>query len=90
MQCSVYKGPNKADHYLYVPGEDDFSRVPEALLELLGPLQRVLSLELSEARKLAQADVRQVMQALREQGYYLQVPPRTEIHGRDYPSRSLR
>jgi len=83
MQCTIYKGPRKVDHYLYVAGEDDLSRVPQALLDLLGPLQRVMSLELDEARQLAQADIRQVMQSLRAQGYYLQIPPNPAV--RDNP-----
>lgn len=76
MHCAIYKGPKKIDHYLYVEREDDFSRVPQALLELLGEPQLVISLELDEGRKLAQADIEQVRQALREQGYYFQMPPR--------------
>jgi len=77
MQCAIYKGPKKINHYLYVEKEDDFSRVPEALLELLGDLQLVIALELSPERQLAQADVTQVMAQLKEQGYYFQMPPDT-------------
>ena len=75
MQCAVYKGQQKIDHYLYVEKEDDFSRVPKALLELLGALQLIIALELSPERQLAQADVKQVMKQLKEQGYYFQMPP---------------
>lgn len=90
MNCAIYKGSKKDAHYLYIEREDDFARVPDNLLEILGELSLVMSLELSAERKLMQADVRQVMQALSEQGYYFQIPPRPEIHGRSYPSRSLR
>lgn len=90
MNCTIYKGAKKEDHYLYVEREGDFSRVPEDLLAMLGELTRVMSIELSEERKLMQADVVQVMASLQEQGYYFQMPPRAEIHGRNYPSRSLR
>lgn len=78
MHCAIYKGPKKTDHYLYVEQEDDFSRVPQALLDFLGELQLIISLELGPERKLAQADAEQVRTALREQGYYLQMPPRRE------------
>jgi uncharacterized protein len=77
MFCAVYKGQRKIDHYLYVENEDDFSRVPEGLLEILGSLQLVISLELSAQRQLAQADVNEVMQQLTEQGYYFQMPPKS-------------
>jgi len=77
MQCAIYKGTKKTDHYLYIEKEDDFSRVPQALLDMLGQLNLVISLELSAGRQLAQADVNDVMQQLTEQGYYFQMPPRT-------------
>jgi len=77
MQCVIYKGNKKIDHYLYIEKEDDFSRVPQALLDILGQLERVLSLELSAKRQLAQANVGDVMRQLAEQGYYFQMPPKT-------------
>lgn len=76
MHCVIYKGRKKADTYLYLEREGDFSRVPAALLELLGELELVLQLELTPQRTLAQADAEQVRRLLREQGYYLQMPPR--------------
>lgn len=90
MECSIYKGAKKLDHYLYVEREDDFTRVPEDLLSMLGELTLVMSIELTEARKLAQADVQRVMQLLEEQGYYLQVPPRPELGENPLPEKLLR
>lgn len=77
MHCAIYKGPKKIDHYLYIERKDDFSRVPETLLEILGKLEFVMTLELSPERTLAQADVQQVRTALKDQGYYFQMPPQT-------------
>jgi uncharacterized protein YcgL (UPF0745 family) len=77
MHCVIYKGPKKIDHYLYVERENDFSRVPEALLEILGKLEFVMALELSPERTLAQVDIHQVKISLRDQGYYFQMPPQT-------------
>lgn len=74
MQCVVYKSLKQFDYYLFVEKEDDLSRLPQGLRRLLGTLQRVVELELHEARGLAQADVKQVMQQLKERGYYLQMP----------------
>ena len=76
MHCCVYKGTKKPDDYLYVETENDFSRVPPTLLELMGELTLVINIELSPQRKLAQADVEKVMELLKEQGYYLQIPPK--------------
>ncbi|HEY5789687.1 MAG TPA: YcgL domain-containing protein [Gammaproteobacteria bacterium] len=78
MACVVYRGKRKDDTYLYVERADDFARVPDALLRQLGELERVLELELHAARRLARADPAAVMRALRDDGFYLQLPPRDE------------
>jgi len=76
--CVIYKGSRKAETYLFIEREDEFQRVPEALLGMLGELTKVMQLELSAERQLAQADVQQVMQLLDEQGFYLQLPPEND------------
>jgi uncharacterized protein YcgL (UPF0745 family) len=76
MKCWIYKSMRRPDHYLYSDRADDLPQVPAALHALLGPLDFVMELELSPARRLAQADVETVLAALRDQGYYLQMPPR--------------
>ena len=75
VPCAIYRSAKKADSYLYVEREGDFARIPQALLDMLGQLTLVLTLELHPQRKLAQVDVLQVMQRLQQQGYYLQMPP---------------
>ncbi len=83
MNCAVYKSEKKSDYYVYLKRVDeeavDFSCIPEVLDKLLGNLEFVMDLELSEARKLAQADVTEVIASLREEGFYLQTPPKHEI-----------
>jgi len=75
MQCAIYRSNKKADTYLYVQEEGNFSRVPPDLLNLLGQLDLVITLELTPDRTLARADPEQVRQQLGTQGYYLQLPP---------------
>jgi len=75
MKCVIYKSLNKYDHYLFVEQEDDFSRIPQALQDLLGTLEFVMLLELGQEKKLARADVGKVIKMLLDQGYYLQLPP---------------
>jgi uncharacterized protein YcgL (UPF0745 family) len=76
MQCVIYKSSRKADTYLYIEHERDFSRVPDALLQLMGEPELVMTLELTPERNLAQADPDEVRKQLVEQGYYLQLPPK--------------
>lgn len=76
MHCAIYKSNKKADTYLYIEREDDFSRVPDSLLRLLGNMELVIALDLTPDRQLAQADAGDVRKQLHETGYYLQLPPR--------------
>jgi uncharacterized protein YcgL (UPF0745 family) len=80
VKCIVYKSRKRQDHYLYVKEEDDLSRVPEKLLALLGDPELLMRLDLTPERRLAQADSREVLNKLDEQGFYLQMPPRDKKH----------
>ena len=75
MKCVIYKGSRKPDAYLFVEREGDFSQVPESLLGIMGPLQLVISLDVTADSTLAQARVAEVLQQLGDQGYYLHLPP---------------
>ena len=74
IHCSVYKCNRKSNYFLYVEHAEEFTRVPESLLAMLGELQHVIDVQLDDQRKLAQADVQLVMQQIHETGYYLQMP----------------
>lgn len=76
MQCLVYKSLKQFDYYLFVKKDEDVTRVPDALKILLGKLEVVTEVDLHDRRKLAQADVIEVMAQIEVEGYYLQMPPR--------------
>ncbi|WP_429081351.1 YcgL domain-containing protein [Aeromonas bivalvium] len=78
MLCAVYKSRKKADTYLFVEKRDDFSRVPSPLMQTFGTPQLVLMTRLTPDKPLGMASVSRVMEALRQQGFYLQVPPPVE------------
>ncbi len=78
MWCAIYRCSRKAETYLYVAlteGEPDFSRVPETLLVSLGRREHVMDLELTPDRKLARVERDEVVAALVERGFFLQLPP---------------
>jgi uncharacterized protein YcgL (UPF0745 family) len=77
VQCTVYKSLRQFDYFLYVRSDEQFERVPAGLKQLLGNLEKVIEVELHAERKLAQADVAEVMRQIEAQGYYLQMPPRS-------------
>lgn len=65
--------------YLYVPYQDDEQKIlenlPSGLMNLTGKLTRVMQIELLPDRKLARANVADVIEALQTKGFYLQMPP---------------
>jgi uncharacterized protein YcgL (UPF0745 family) len=75
MICSVYKSSRKAETYLFVEKRDDFSAVPEALMQMFGAPKLVMLVPLSKRSHLALADIDKVKAELKEKGYYLQLPP---------------
>ena len=74
MQCYVYKGDKRDDHFLYLPTVLEEAEVPSALLEMLGPLTLVVDFKLSKEKKLPQADPMQIIDNIKTQGFYLQTP----------------
>lgn len=74
MIVAVYKSSKKADTYLYIAKRDDFSPVPKPLIETFGKAKFVMLVPLTK-RDLATADKEKVMAKIREQGFYLQMPP---------------
>ncbi|MGD8484858.1 MAG: YcgL domain-containing protein [Thioalkalispiraceae bacterium] len=73
--CAIYKGSKKQHTYLYVCEKDKFDEVPELLLNSLGNLEFVMELDLFPDKKLAQANAKEVIEKLNDQGFYLQLPP---------------
>ena len=78
MLCAIYRSNKKDQTYLYVNQRDDFSQVPESLMSVFGVPALVTMTNLDTKKKLALADLDKVKQSLKEQGYYLQLPPPKE------------
>jgi uncharacterized protein YcgL (UPF0745 family) len=75
MLASVYRSKVKDHMYLYLAKKDDFSSVPEALLKIFGKPEFSMQLNLKNRQKLARVELSDVKKALKENGYYLQMPP---------------
>ncbi|WGL16366.1 YcgL domain-containing protein [Microbulbifer bruguierae] len=73
--CDIYRSPRESEMYLYVEKQQGMAAVPEKLQTLFGNPVLVTTMLLTAERKLARADVEKVMNALQDQGYYLQMPP---------------
>lgn len=73
--CDIYKSLKREEMYLYVDSRDGLARVPDSLLDSFGGQLKVTTLALSPERRLARAHAPEVLEAIREQGFYLQMPP---------------
>ena len=87
MKSLIFRCSKKDEMYLFVPYQEDeqeaLKGLPEALLGITGSLVKVMELDLSPERKLARADVNDVMAALDEKGFYLQSPPNEVLRADD-------
>ena len=82
--CQVFKSSRQQEMYLYVEKSRGMEDVPEDLLVRFGELAPVMVLLLSPERKLARADVKEVLANIEKQGFYLQMPPTVpELLGRE-------
>lgn len=75
LLCTVYRSPKREGMYLYVRKDADLAELPEALRKVFGTPALAMNLLLHAGRPLARVPVETVMTAIREQGFYLQMPP---------------
>jgi|TARA_B110000879_G_scaffold211363_1_gene303854 uncharacterized protein YcgL (UPF0745 family) len=73
--CDIYKTASKDEMYLYLCRAKGFKCVPDVLLKNFGEPVLVTTFVLTEAKKLARADITKVMADLTLHGFYLQMPP---------------
>lgn len=76
--CSVFRSARKEGMYLFVRRGQDLGDLPEALMKVFGRPEHSMDLLLRDGIKLARADVAEVMEAIEEKGFYLQMPPGDE------------
>ncbi len=86
IPLEIYRSSRHELMYVYLPARAevetpsaDLSVLPEALLQRFGSPVYTLSLDLTPERKLAAADATQVLAAIKEQGFYLQMPPTLNV-----------
>jgi uncharacterized protein YcgL (UPF0745 family) len=87
MKCVIFRCSKKDEMYLYVPYQEQeeklLSDLPDGLQQVTGRLEQVMELELSPERKLARANVEEVIASLEDKGFYLQMPPNELIRKDD-------
>ena len=71
----IFKGHKKEEMYLYVEQKNGLKSVPEDLLVTFGQTESVMVLLLTKDKKLARVTASDVLAAIEDQGYFLQMPP---------------
>lgn len=79
LKCTIFKGSREQEMYVFVPRDRGQDNIPDELKQRMGRISEVMTLDITPDRKLARADAGRVLAAIREQGYFLQMPP--EISG---------
>lgn len=84
IMCQIYKSEKNNEMYLYVDKTEGLESVPDALLGRFGKPVELMVLLLTPGKKLARANIDEVMSQISENGFYLQMPPTAaELYGRD-------
>lgn len=78
--CEVFKSSRKEEMYLYVDKQVGLANVPDSLLETFGKPVAVFTMILTVDKPLARANAADIMESIKEQGFYLQMPPAKEAY----------
>ena len=61
--------------YLYLAQKDGFESLDDGLKQVFGHPEFVMMIDLNKRDKLARVDLARVIEELKHNGYYLQMPP---------------
>jgi uncharacterized protein YcgL (UPF0745 family) len=75
LVCDIYRCANKEGMYVYVDKDDGIDNLPEGLKKRTGRLDKAMTLIIEPGKKLARAKSEDVIIAIENQGFYLQMPP---------------
>lgn len=78
--CEVFKSSRKDEMYLYVDKRQGLASVPEPLLETFGKPVPVFTMLLTAEKKLSRVNAADVVEAINDKGFYLQMPPPKEAY----------
>jgi len=60
--------------FFYISKRDDFSAIPDVLMQSFGKPQFLMPFNLKGSKPLVHADKDEVMEKITQQGFYLQMP----------------
>ncbi|MCH4812085.1 YcgL domain-containing protein [Vreelandella neptunia] len=78
--CEVFKSSRKEEMYLYVDKRQGLENVPELLMETFGKPVPVFTMLLTADKKLSRVNAADVVEGIKDKGFYLQMPPPKEAY----------
>lgn len=81
---SVFRSSKKADTYLYVGRGQVWDELPESLRGIFGAPVHAMDLILTPERKLARTSGRQVLDAIADKDFFLQMPEEQDSYVVDF------
>ena len=90
LECAIYKSQKKDETYIFIPTKTPLSELPDELLKVLGQAEMVMTLLLTPDKKMARGTAKEIMKAIDEQGFYLQMPIKAEIDMNPLPTTNER
>ncbi len=73
VEVNVYRSAKRADTYVYIPVDGEFENLPEAFKSHFGQATMILRFLLDANKPLAQVQAADVLRAIAEQGFYVQL-----------------
>lgn len=79
MQITVYRSSVKEGLYIYLGVETPLDDLPAPVMKQLGEPERALEFDLTATRQLPNADAKEVLASIENQGFYIQMPAETDV-----------
>ncbi|MFO7994113.1 MAG: YcgL domain-containing protein [Marinobacter sp.] len=84
---SVFRSSKKVDTYIYVRRGQIWDDLPDSLREIFGSPVHAMDLIMTPERKLARTSGRQVLDAIADKDFFLQMPEESSGHVVDFRRR---
>lgn len=84
---SVFRSSKKSDTYIYVRRGQEWAELPESLREIFGNPVHSMDLVMTPDRKLARTTGEQVLKAIADKDFFLQMPEERDSYVIDFRTK---
>ncbi|GAA5104791.1 YcgL domain-containing protein [Orbus sasakiae] len=71
--CYIYRSPKKENSYLYIDTENDFSKVPDVLMNVFGEPILVMKVLLDGKRQFVVGSSQDIEDKIKQDGFFVQM-----------------